>query len=95
MSNGGIKCWGYGANGRLGYGNATTKYEPAATSVDLDGFTAFQVTTGGAHTCALLSNGGARCWGENGSGQLGYGNTLDIGDTEGASAGGDIQVLAP
>ncbi len=95
MSNGGIKCWGYGANGRLGYGNATTKYEPAATSVDLDGFTAFQVTTGGAHTCALLSNGGARCWGENGAGQLGYGNTLDIGDTEGASAGGDIQVLAP
>jgi alpha-tubulin suppressor-like RCC1 family protein len=35
------------------------------------------VTTGGRHACALLLNGGARCWGANGNGQLGDGTTTD------------------
>ncbi|MDC0711072.1 RTX toxin [Stigmatella sp. ncwal1] len=95
LSSGGIKCWGAGNEGRLGYGNTTQQNAPPTATVDLDGATAYQVATGGAHSCALLSTGAARCWGAGTYGQIGYGNTNHIGDNELPSVAGDIQVIAP
>ena len=40
------------------------------------------IGAGGGHTCALLDNGRVRCWGYGSLGELGYGNTDDIGDNE-------------
>ncbi|NBD08970.1 RCC1 domain-containing protein [Corallococcus silvisoli] len=95
MSFGAVKCWGYGAYGQLGYGKSSTLPTPTAEIVNLGGSSAYAVTAGGAHTCALLSTGKARCWGLNDHGQLGYANTFNLGDDELPSAAGDIQVLAP
>ena len=38
------------------------------------------ITAGGSHSCALLANGQVKCWGYNGFGQLGQGNTSQLGD---------------
>jgi len=87
LTTGNIRCWGWGDAGRLGYGNETNVGDTmsllpsAAGDVDVGG-PVKQVVAGGSHTCALLVSGGVRCWGRGNSGQLGYGNTNDIGDTE-------------
>ena len=39
-----------------------------------------ELTAGGSHTCALLNDGKAKCWGAGSDGQLGNGNPKSIGD---------------
>ena len=36
-----------------------------------------RIAVGGAHSCVIGSDGNVRCWGENGSGQIGGGTTID------------------
>ena len=35
---------------------------------------------GGAHACAVGASGNMKCWGNGSSGQLGLGNTQNVGD---------------
>jgi len=44
------------------------------------GTTVVSVATGFGNTCAVLKGGTLKCWGENGTGQLGLGDTVDRGD---------------
>lgn len=75
-----IKCWGHNGDGRLGLGipSGTVGNVPGETpdqlaAVDMGGIAALEVTTGTAHTAALLVDRSVRCWGYNVYGELGLG----------------------
>jgi alpha-tubulin suppressor-like RCC1 family protein len=69
-------CWGYNGQGQIGDGTTGNQSSPVVVT-GLTGVEA--VETGGGdglgHTCARLSDGTARCWGRNASGELGDGTT--------------------
>ncbi|MBE7439604.1 MAG: hypothetical protein HS115_14195 [Spirochaetales bacterium] len=52
------------------------------------------LVTASSHTCAVLTTGATRCWGDGAEGKLGYGNTSHVGDGLGLSiiAAGDVPV---
>ena len=65
----------------------------SAGPVDLGaGRSATAISAGGFHTCALLDNGTVRCWGGGANGELGYGNTNDIGDNETPGSVGPVDL---
>ncbi|ACY15475.1 RCC1 domain-containing protein [Haliangium ochraceum] len=93
FDDGGVRCWGKGANGRLGTGateNIGDDETPAASADVALGGRAVQISAGDDHACALLDTGKLRCWGGNRDGQLGYGHTRDIGDDETPASAGDV-----
>jgi alpha-tubulin suppressor-like RCC1 family protein len=98
LLDGRVRCWGNAAFGKLGYGNTTpvAPDEFPATRGDVDvGGEVVQIAAGREHTCALLATGTVRCWGDGSLGQLGYGNTANIGDNELPSTAGDVSVGGP
>lgn len=95
LVGGGLRCWGIGGAGRLGYGNVENLGDdetPASVAIVDVGGKVTQVATGNNHTCALLDTGAVRCWGQNGTAQLGYGHTNNIGDDETPASAGDIDL---
>jgi alpha-tubulin suppressor-like RCC1 family protein len=97
LDNGQVKCWGYNGNGQLGLGDTASRGDgPNEMGINLSavllgtGRTATKIAASGQHTCARLDNSQVKCWGWNGSGQLGLGDTLSRGD--GLNASGQTEM---
>lgn len=85
--NYGVKCWGYNIVGQLGQGDSENRGDGPGEmgdqlqlinlgrSIISDGLTA-----GAGHACVYLTDETIKCWGNNGSGQLGQGDKLSRGD---------------
>jgi alpha-tubulin suppressor-like RCC1 family protein len=87
-SSGSVKCWWYNSYGQIGNGNNTDSNVPVDVSGLSSGVSA--IYAGHYHTCGLLTSGGVKCWGFNGHGELGNGNTADSNvpvDVSGLSSG--------
>ena len=76
----GAMCWGYDVDGELGNNTMNNLSNP--TPVPVTGLTSgvAAVAAGGDafgdHSCALMADGSARCWGRNANGQLGNNTTI-------------------
>jgi len=90
-----LRCWGRNHRGQLGLGNTNDVGDdelPSSLATVSLGAGALQVVAGAAHTCALLTTGAVRCWGEANAGQLGLGNGQVVGDNELPTAVGVVQL---
>lgn len=73
-----VLCWGSNASGQLGIPQAQAAQSSRPVRVDLGG-KAVAVAAGGNHTCAALTDGNVKCWGNNEKGQLGRGTVSPSG----------------
>jgi len=82
-----IYLWGRNDGGQLGLGHATqigggtNHMGDYLQSANLgSGRTVFTFTAGAQHSCVILDNFNAKCFGNGGDGQLGYGDTSKRGN---------------
>lgn len=80
FSNQAPKCWGANLNRQLGWGTSGASISDPISIINpydsqpraVAGLDTVKSATGGEeHTCALLTDGHVKCWGDNGYGQLG------------------------
>ncbi len=90
LDDGTVKCWGYHGGGILGQGDRTSRGDNPGEMGDAlpvvalgAGRTATSISGNLFHTCALLDDGSVKCWGFNGDGELGLGDTGNRGDGPG------------
>jgi alpha-tubulin suppressor-like RCC1 family protein len=84
--NDSLYCFGLGSSGQTGHGNTNNIGDDETVTgnsvVDID-LALSQVVTGLSHTCTLTKDEGkVICFGQGSVGQLGYGNTNQVGDDE-------------
>ena len=76
LVGGGVKCWGLGIVGRLGYDSTDDKGDQVGEMAGLGtvnlNASAIAITAGYSHTCAILAGGNVKCWGLGIVGRLGY-----------------------
>lgn len=100
-ADGGVKCWGSNWKGQIGDGTRGADRLTLAP-VDVIGFPSGvqAISAGQGHTCALTTEGGVKCWGDNMFGQLGNGNShtddgvapvdvIGLGGVQAIAAGSD------
>ena len=99
-SDGSVKCWGLNSSGQLGLGDTLIRGDAVNEGggflpfVNLGtGRTAKLLAAGYTHTCAILDNDTVKCWGANGSGQLGLGDVTVRGTTA-ASMGDGLPIVS-
>ena len=79
LTSGKVECWGDNEFGDLGDGHS---FEETATPVAVTGIsTATQITAGVFFSCAVIAEGDVDCWGDNETGELGNGSTVDESST--------------
>ncbi len=90
LDDGTVKCWGENSCGQLGYGDKVNRGDNPGEmgdnlpAVDLGtGRIPVHVAAGKGFSAVLFNDGTVKCWGDNGYGQLGYGDTEDRGDESG------------
>lgn len=81
---GAAHCWGANRFGQIGIGETDGLGDQHATPQPVTGGLAFaSLTLGDDHSCGLLGDGTAYCWGLDGDGQLGSGGTTPGRCTDG------------
>ena len=74
LDDGLVYCWGDNSHGQFGDGTNNSSTYPRAASLP-PGRTAISIDAGTFHTCAILDDSSAYCWGINTYGELGDGTT--------------------
>ena len=92
LGNGSVKCWGLNKSGQLGDGTTNDSNTPVDVKCLFGGVVA--IAAGWGHTCALIQDGGVRCWGSNQFGQLGDGTDVPYRSVRGIVAGFENDVAA-
>jgi alpha-tubulin suppressor-like RCC1 family protein len=87
-------CWGSNTAGQLGKGDLTNATAPAPVTMP-SGVTFSKLAAGRRHTCALTAGGAAYCWGQNTTGQLGDGSTINRTTPTLVSGGTAFTAIAP
>jgi alpha-tubulin suppressor-like RCC1 family protein len=80
LRSGKVRCWGANQEGQLGDGTTSGRLLPVlvkGTSGSGALTRVVQLDAGLSHTCARVSSGQLRCWGDNVQGQLGDGTKKD------------------
>ena len=82
-----VKCWGANEFGQLGVnatdnrGDGANEMGAALPAIDFGpNKTAIALAAADSSVCAVLNLGEVKCWGLNDKGQLGQGNTTNLGD---------------
>lgn len=86
---GGASCWGMNGVGELGHGPIGTQ-SSLPVAVNAMGTPVVAIAANDQHACAVTIGGGVKCWGSNGSGELGalpYGQSPVPLDVTGISSG--------
>jgi len=83
-----VKCWGWNQHGQLGLPGATDRGSVPGDmgvnlpAVDLGGVPA-AIFVGGSESCVRFDDARVKCWGYNNAGQLGLGDNMARGDSDG------------